>query len=736
ARTFSILCLVQFALPLLISQGQQSRVSSRGNHKQPTLPTKMHRFDSNKKAFAAAEGVGSSLPTLVHELPPPPSVRPKSEQARPTSLNRIRFQQDDNLQSLPPPPSLKPQASVDEKYQRNAPQPAAPLPWQEDPFLPKPEVEAVRAIPDGIHSIPPPVRDEITSDTTDNEFESNATTAASSMVRLQSASAMKMPLHTIRVKPANKDSDGRQLLQPFRRRFAQVAHAPGKPMIQPSEPLPTSLHFWWYPAVTSSVLIGNREPNYCRLPQLLSKAAIKSPQLQIARLESQVQRNAVLVQASQFDWMQFINSSYDRLNDPIGSTLTTGNNDDRFQQSNWIGAAGLSKKNLYGGQLEIAQQLGYLNNNSIFLLPPNQGTTRLQLNYRQPMLRQGGRDYNEALILLAKTDYRSSIDELIDISNQHFADVTSTYWNLFRLRAEYSQKLRLIESAKEILQHLNARSQMDATPREILRTRAALKTRSAEIARLATNIQDTETQLRLLVADPCSGTSSAKEIVPNEFPTLDYHHVQLEDAVSTALCNRRDISRAIRKIRAANRRAGVAKNELFPKLDLIVGSYVAGLEGDSDVFDAWVNQFSDGGPGINFGFEFELPRGNRAAKAQQQIRLVELKQELRRFRLVAQRAIAEVEIAVRDLHTSYAELSSRYQAMQATEQETRYLLDRWQSLPGREDSYLLLLEDLLSSQERLAGEEAAFAAAQSRYAMSFTQLHQSMGTLLQVDDVE
>ena len=56
--------------------------------------------------------------------------------------------------------------------------------------------------------------------------------------------------------------------------------------------------------------------------------------------------------------------------------------------------------------------------------------------------------------------------------------------------------------------------------------------------------------------------------------------------------------------------------------------------------------------------------------------------------------MTEVEVAVREVATTYRELNARYEAMHANANETEYLVDRWKTLPNIDDSSTLLLEDL------------------------------------------
>ncbi len=95
----------------------------------------------------------------------------------------------------------------------------------------------------------------------------------------------------------------------------------------------------------------------------------------------------------------------------------------------------------------------------------------------------------------------------------------------------------------------------------------------------------------------------------------------------------------------------------------------------------------------------------------------------------------EVEVAVREIHTSYCEMQTRYQAMAALQAEEDYLYQRWQVLPGEDRSASFLLEDLLSVQERLAAEEFAYAKVQGHYTLALVELKRVTGTLLQCEQI-
>ena len=81
------------------------------------------------------------------------------------------------------------------------------------------------------------------------------------------------------------------------------------------------------------------------------------------------------------------------------------------------------------------------------------------------------------------------------------------------------------------------------------------------------------------------------------------------------------------------------------------------------------------------------------------------------FQQTTEVTFADVEIAVRETQTTFDEMVTKKQAIEAASQEVNYLQQRWELLPDPNESAILLIEDLLDAQERLADEERAFVLA-------------------------
>jgi outer membrane protein TolC len=172
---------------------------------------------------------------------------------------------------------------------------------------------------------------------------------------------------------------------------------------------------------------------------------------------------------------------------------------------------------------------------------------------------------------------------------------------------------------------------------------------------------------------------------------------------------------------------------MLPKLDLVLQTYVAGLAGGGNIASGFGKQWSDGRPGYTAGLRFDVPLGNRAAKARLERQTLELNRTALLFQTTVETGLTEVELAVRESETAYREMAGRYQSLLAAEIETSFLTERWRWLPGDDRSTAQLLEDLLESQERLATAEAELVTAEAAYVVGMTRVRKAMGTLLQAE---
>ncbi len=491
------------------------------------------------------------------------------------------------------------------------------------------------------------------------------------------------------------------------------------------------LDAWW----TSSVR-GQLNPNSNPLPvdlqSLLISALQHSTQIKVFSDLPLIRETAITEADAAFDWRAFVDTRWDDQTDPVGNILTTGGAP-QYLNHEFYSRGGLRRQNRIGGRFEIGQQIGFQNTNSTFFLPNDQGTARLSLSYTQPLLRGGGYAYNTALVVLAKIDADIANDEFMRQLQSHLLEITRSYWSLYLERGTYLQKQQVYELARVTLKDIEGRRGVDAVENQIARAQAAVAERRADLIRSQTAIQNAQERIIALINDPALKIHDL-EMIPQDELVTQQVPVYMDAAVQTAMQSRPEVAQAIKQIRAASTRLGMARNEMLPRLDLILETYTAGLRGESDIPQAWVDQF-DIAPSYGVGLNYEIPICNRAARARYQRRNLEVRQLTNQFDTTVETLTLEVRTAVREVDTAWREAQAKYQAMQAARLQLEYIQERWKALPGENRDINLYLEDLLNAQERLGLAEFGFLNAHTTYSLSLMNLRKAQGTLLQDEGV-
>lgn len=467
-----------------------------------------------------------------------------------------------------------------------------------------------------------------------------------------------------------------------------------------------------------------------RAEDLIRRALLHSDHVLAVSEGPRIREQGILNAVADFDLNVFFDTRWDDTSDPVGNTLTTGG-PDRFTDNHWQAKAGMRQKTWSGGTLEAAQELGLQDTNSLFFIPDQQAATRVTLSFNQPLLKRGGREYNESLILIAEIQTSIAEHELVRELQDHAYDVVEAYWDLYLQRALVLQRRRAHQQAIDIMAELQSRRELDSLRSQIARARAAVAIRRAALQRAQLGVRTSQARIVSLTNDPTWRGQPALELTPLEAPAAaGSAAIDLPSAFQNALHFRPEVAETMERVREAQVRLGMSKNELLPTLDFVLEAYVAGLDGDYDVANSFRNQFNDGAPSYGAGLIFEVPIGNRAAKADFERRNRELSQLIHELNAVFSQVSLEVEVAVADVEAAKQEMQGRFEALIATDEEVRYLHDRWRLLPGEDRAVSFVLEELLDAQDRQMEAEAAFVRAQVDYTLSHYRLRRAIGSLL------
>lgn len=513
----------------------------------------------------------------------------------------------------------------------------------------------------------------------------------------------------------------------------EVGDARGPVVVEANAPLQP----WWSAAIanrataaaspeqTNAAFVGRP----WELEQLLWLAIAHSPFVNAIRIEPQVLQSRADIVLGQFDPEPFIDSIFHDTSDPVGNTLVTGSAN-RLLEQQWDNSSGIRGKNIRGGQTEFSQQFLFKDNNSEFFLPNNQADTKMFLRYTQPLMRGRGQLYNQSTYVIASLAANQSFYEVSAKIQRHAFDITSSYWELFADRASYAQTERGLERLRQLNRQLAGRSNLDSLRSQQLRGEAAIARQSAALARFLAQIKTSEANLRAAVAAPELLDRSLGDVVPAT-PTADWRtEIQRDQELTLALESHPQIQAIRTNLRASRTRLQVAEHELRPTLDLVMESYVRGLNGDFDAAKSFGDQFSEGSLSYAAGLSFTRPYRNTAARAALRENRLELQRHLLELENELLVVAADVEGAIAHIDAAYQQLDSAVRSTLATHAELEYLTARWKNafLDGTQSS--LLLDQLLNAEIQLIQSENSWARAQADHMIALAKLRLASGTLL------
>jgi outer membrane protein TolC len=495
--------------------------------------------------------------------------------------------------------------------------------------------------------------------------------------------------------------------------------------------MPANFQPWWEIEAARPMTSGAPTLQMDLEPVVLGTLRF-SPQVCVLREVSPIREESVVEAEADFDVKTFVETKFLDTSEPVGSILTTGG-PDRYIDQNWNYNNGIRKKGLTGAQVELSQKIGYENSNSTYFNPPLQGNARLSLNITQPLLNGAGKVYNSRLIVLAQIDVLTARDKVSKDLQGILLEVYQAYWDLHLQRALLLQKRKLYDRGVDICRKLEGRRELDAVGGQLARAKAAVASRYGAVIRQETLLLNADAKLRTLINDPALLANRMQELVPSQSPVSEPVPISFHDSLMVALKHRPEIDEIRKEMQASCVRQDVAKNELRPVLNLILTSYISGLEGDVNIGRALGDQFTLGRPTYSTGAVFEYPLGNRAAWAKMHKRQLEFGQLTCQLAAVTSNVRLEVENSVREIDTCYQETLCQAHAVVANRAEIEYLHARWEASLDDQRSSIVLLDDLFNAHDRLARSEGLYAEALIRYNAGFANLNKAMGTLVDMN---
>lgn len=282
----------------------------------------------------------------------------------------------------------------------------------------------------------------------------------------------------------------------------------------------------------------------------------------------------------------------------------------------------------------------------------NYWTTSVGLSLIQPLLRGGGKRYNESDILIARNNQVISDEDFkARLINSIFL-VQSAYWNLVNALKQKEVQEKSLRFAESLLETNRARVKAGAlSSTQELQAEVGVAIQQEAMLMVQKAIDDAQDNLKRLIMPIQDKINEWNfDIIAIDEPELFTKEFDIEQSFNLALVHRPDYFNLKKQFENQSIIIVQARNKTKPTLNLQGNySYSGAGEKPNDSFDVLKERdYYDWG----IGLVFEFPLGNRSARSQ--LKKIELtkRQILLQLQNLKQQILIEVREAVRGVQTA------------------------------------------------------------------------------------
>jgi outer membrane protein TolC len=346
---------------------------------------------------------------------------------------------------------------------------------------------------------------------------------------------------------------------------------------------------------------------------------------------------------------------------------------------------------------------------------------RAGLSITQALLRGRGSAVNLADLRQARIDTLLSQYELRGFAEALAAEIEATCWDY--VLAE--RQIRIVEESLRL-----ARQQLSETEQrvevgtlgqtEVAAARAEVALRQEALINARSELERTRLRLLRLTNPPGAGLWS-RTLVLRATPSVPPVPIDAAgDHVKLALKLRSDLNEARLRVRRGDLELVKTKNGLLPRLDLFLS---LGKTGYANSFQSAVGNVGDKYYDAEAGLTFEIPLGNRGARAEHERARLTREQLADSVANLEQLVQIDVRTAIIEVKRAAEQVSATTATRKAQEEKTRAETEKFKV--GKSTSILVA-----TAQRDLLASQIAEVQAAVNYLQALIDLHRLDGSLL------
>ncbi|HET7114703.1 MAG TPA: TolC family protein [Pyrinomonadaceae bacterium] len=316
------------------------------------------------------------------------------------------------------------------------------------------------------------------------------------------------------------------------------------------------------------------------LRDALSLALANNKDIEVARENVRIAEFDLLGAHGAYDPRFNLTSFYERIENPISSFLSGGQNGSTIQ-SDYAGTMRLEGQTpVLGGSYRLDFSSSRFTTNNEFVALNPQYPTSLSFTYTQPLWRGLKIDATRRQIEIARKNLSLTDAQFRQRAIDTITNVQRAYWDLvFALRSLQVQRDAVTVAQTQLTHNKRLVQEGQLAPIDIVAAEAQISTYEQGVFSALEDVSRAENNLKNLIAENQSSPIWSESIVPSDPVDLQAPAVSLPDALQTAMQNRPELqqSNVVKEINEIDQR--FYKNQTKPAVDL-VGTYgINGLAG-------------------------------------------------------------------------------------------------------------------------------------------------------------
>lgn len=316
------------------------------------------------------------------------------------------------------------------------------------------------------------------------------------------------------------------------------------------------------------------------LREALSMALANNKDIEVARENVRIAEFDLHGAHGVYDPRLNFSSFYERIENPIASFLSGGQNGSTIQ-SDYVGSVRLEGQTpALGGNYRLDFSSTRLTTNNQFVALNPQYPTSMSFTYSQPLWRGLKIDNNRRQIAIARKNLSLTDAQFRQRAIDTITNVQRAYWDLvFALRSLQVQRDAVTVAQTQLTHNKRLVQEGQLAPIDIVAAEAQISTYEQGVFSALEEVSRSENSLKNLIAENKSSPIWIESIVPSDPVDLQVPTISLPDALQTAMANRPELQQAtvVKEINEIDQR--FYKNQTKPAVDL-VGTYgINGLAG-------------------------------------------------------------------------------------------------------------------------------------------------------------